>query len=467
MTKIQKLLRELPKVDEVLLNEQLFLCKDIARPVIVDMVRDIIAKAREEILSGEREEELSIEEVVEVTLAKVKKVKKKLRRIINATGVILHTNLGRSVLSTKAQEAIIEVASSYSNLEYNLDLGARGSRHDIVEHIVKKITNSQSCMVVNNNAAATMLVLASMAKGKEVIISRGELVEIGGSFRIPDVMQESGGILKEVGATNKTRLADYKNAFDEERTAAILKVHTSNYRIVGFTEEAELKELVELGKTLKTPVIYDMGSGLISSMQRYGINEPTVSDALDMGADVVLFSGDKLLGGPQAGIIIGKKKYIDMMKKHPLARAFRVDKFTLAALEATLTSYLDINDAIKEIPTLNMIAISKKELYNKADTLKTMLSTAHESLTCEIEECIDQVGGGSAPTDRLEGFGVSVRDEKISPEKLERRLRKAEIPIIARINHDRLFLDVRTIKNSEFEEVVRGFKYALEGGQDA
>ena len=461
MTKIQKLLRELPKVDEVLLNEQLFLCKDVARPVIVDMVRDIIAKAREEILSGEREEELSIEEVVEVTLAKVKKVKKKLRRVINATGVILHTNLGRSVLSTKAQEAIIEVASSYSNLEYNLELGARGSRHDIVEHIVKKITNSQACMVVNNNAAA------SMAKGREVIISRGELVEIGGSFRIPDVMQESGGILKEVGATNKTRLDDYKKAFDEEKTAAILKVHTSNYRIVGFTEEAELKELEELGKTLKTPVIYDMGSGLISSMQRYGINEPTVSDALNIGADVVLFSGDKLLGGPQAGIIIGKKKYIDMMKKHPLARAFRVDKFTLAALEATLTSYLDINDAVKEIPTLNMIAISKEELYNKAKTLKSMLDDAHRSLACEIEECIDQVGGGSAPTDRLEGFGVSVRDEKISPEKLERKLRKAEIPIIVRINHDRLFLDVRTIKVSEFEEIVKGFEYALEGGQDA
>mgnify|MGYP000875472239 CR=1 FL=1 len=252
MTKIQKLLRELPKVDEVLLNEQLFLCKDVARPVIVDMVRDIIAKAREEILSGEREEKLSIEEVVEVTLAKVKKVKKKLRRIINATGVILHTNLGRSVLSTKAQEAIIEVASSYSNLEYNLDLGARGSRHDIVEHIVKKITNSQACMVVNNNAAATMLVLASMAKGREVIISRGELVEIGGSFRIPDVMQESGGILKEVGATNKTRLDDYKKAFDEEKTAAILKVHTSNYRIVGFTQEAELKELVDAAKSKPT-----------------------------------------------------------------------------------------------------------------------------------------------------------------------------------------------------------------------
>lgn len=467
MTKIQKLLRELPKVDEVLLNEQLFLCKDVARPVMVDMVRDIIAKAREEILSGERQEELSIEEVVNEVLAKVKKVKKKLRRIINATGVILHTNLGRSIISTKACEAIIEVASSYSNLEYNLEAGARGSRHDIVEHIVKKVTNAQACMVVNNNAAATMLVLASMAKGKEVIISRGELVEIGGSFRIPDVMQESGGILKEVGATNKTRLADYKNAFDEEKTAAILKVHTSNYRIVGFTEEAQLDELVELGKTLNTPVIYDMGSGLISSMQRYGINEPTVSDALDIGADVVLFSGDKLLGGPQAGIIIGKKKYIDMMKKHPLARAFRVDKFTLAALEATLSSYLDINEAIKEIPTLNMIAISKEGLYNKAEELKNMLSEAHKSLSCEIEECIDQVGGGSAPTDRLVGFGVSVTDENVSPEKLERRLRKAEIPVIARINHDRLFLDVRTIKVSEFEEVVKGFKYALEGGQDA
>ena len=429
MTKIQKLLRELPKVDEVLLNEQLFLCKDVARPVMVDMVRDIIAKAREEILSGKRQEELSIEEVVNEVLAKVKKVKKKLRRIINATGVILHTNLGRSIISPKACEAIIEVASSYSNLEYNLEAG--------------------------------------MAKGKEVIISRGELVEIGGSFRIPDVMQESGGILKEVGATNKTRLADYKNAFDEEKTAAILKVHTSNYRIVGFTEEAQLDELVELGKTLNIPVIYDMGSGLISSMQRYGINEPTVSDALDIGADVVLFSGDKLLGGPQAGIIIGKKKYIDMMKKHPLARAFRVDKFTLAALEATLSSYLDINEAIKEIPTLNMIAISKEGLYNKAEELKNMLSEAHKSLSCEIEECIDQVGGGSAPTDRLAGFGVSVTDENVSPEKLERRLRKAEIPVIARINHDRLFLDVRTIKVSEFEEVVKGFKYALEGGQDA
>ncbi len=467
MTNVQKLLRGLPKVDEVLLDEQLFLCEDVARPVITDMVRDIINAARESIMKGERQTALEIEEVVALTLAKVRKTKKKLRRVINATGVVLHTNLGRSVLSKKAYEAILDISSSYCNLEYNLEQGCRGSRHDIVESIVKKVTKSEACMVVNNNAAATMLVLASMVKGKEAIISRGELVEIGGSFRIPDVMLQSGGILREVGATNKCRIKDYEEAFDAELTGAILKVHTSNYRIVGFTEEAELSELVALGAKLNTPVIYDMGSGLISSMQRYGINEPTVSDALNIGADVVLFSGDKLLGGPQAGIIIGKKKYIDMMKKHPLARAFRVDKFTLAALEATLNSYLDISKAVKEIPTLSMIAISKEELYDKAKKLYSRMDEEFKEVKLEIEECIDQVGGGSAPTDRLSGYGISLFHKHLSPEYIERRLRKADIPVIVRLNHDRIFIDIRTVDESEFEEVIRSFRYVLEGEKDA
>ena len=329
-----------------------------------------------------------------------------------------------------------------------------------MEKIITRITGAEAAMVVNNNAAATMLCLSAMAAGKEVITSRGELVEIGGSFRIPDIMEQSGAHLKEVGTTNKTKPSDYRNAFDPEKTGAFMKVHTSNYRIVGFTQEVTLKEMVALGKEYDLPVIYDMGSGLMADLTRYGVDEPTVIDALNDGADVVLFSGDKLLGGPQGGILIGKKEYIDKMKKHPLARAFRVDKMTLAAMEATFFEYLDMEDAKRNIPVLRMITIPEEELIQKAELIRNAIETATDHFALNICSCKDQVGGGSAPTVKLSGVAVSVSSETLSAEKLERLLRKADTPVIVRVAHDEVLLSVRTIREEEIPAVASAFAFA-------
>ena len=383
----QLLLRGLPKIDELLLDEQLvFFMESTPRSVVVDAAREIIDELRREILSGEREDTPEKDELIAEICDRITgKKKRNLRTLINATGVVLHTNLGRSNLCRAAVESVTAVADSYSNLEYDLKKGARGLRHDHVEKIIAKITGAEAAMVVNNNAAATMLCLSAMAFGKEVITSRGELVEIGGSFRIPEIMEQSH--LKEVGTTNKTKPSDYRNAYDPEKTGALMKVHTSNYRILGFTQEVTLKEMVDLGKEMNLPVIYDMGSGLMADLTRYGVDEPTVLDAVNDGADVVLFSGDKLLGGPQGGILIGKKEYIDRMKKHPLARAFRVDKMTLAAMEATFFEYLDMENAKKTIPVLQMITVSGEELQNKADRLIEAIKVRTDAFTLGSEPC--------------------------------------------------------------------------------
>ena len=333
----RELLRKIPKIDEVLQDERLFFfTESTPRAVIVDSAREVIDELRKDILEGRRSQVGTKETLMTEIVARITgKKKKSLRRVINATGVVLHTNLGRANLSDKACESIMDVARNYTNLEYDVKRGSRGSRHDHVEKILTKITGAEAAMVVNNNAAATMLCLSALAKDKEVIVSRGELVEIGGSFRVPEIMEQSGARLMDVGTTNKTKPSDYLNAYHEGETGALMKVHTSNYRILGFTQEVELPEMVELGKKLNLPVIYDMGSGLMADLTDCGVDEPTVLDALKTGIDVILFSGDKLLGGPQGGIIAGKKEYIDKMKAHPLARAFRVDKMTLAAMEAT------------------------------------------------------------------------------------------------------------------------------------
>ena len=452
----QKLLRGLPKIDELLLDEQLiFFMESTPRAVVVNAAREIIDTMRKRILSGEIAEVPSRTTIIdEICDAITGKKKRNLRTLINATGVILHTNLGRANLCKAAVESVMTVANSYSNLEYDVKKGARGSRHDHVEKIISKITGAEAAIVVNNNAAATMLCLSALAYGKEVVTSRGELVEIGGSFRIPEIMEQSGAILKEVGTTNKTKPSDYRNAYDEERTGAFLKVHTSNYRIVGFTQEVTLKEMVELGKEYRVPVIYDMGSGLMADLSRYGVDEPTVVDALKDGADVVLFSGDKLLGGPQGGILIGKKELIDKMKKHPLARALRVDKLTLAAMEATFFEYLDMETAKKNIPVLNMITVSENELRQKAEKLQSAISEKKDKFQIGICECKDQVGGGSAPTVRLNGQAVTISSKTISAERLERLFRKAETPVIVRVAHDEVLLSVRTIKESEFGTIA-------------
>lgn len=458
----QSLLRGLPKIDELLLDEQLvFFMESTPRAVVVDTAREIIDDLRKDILSGEKDEIPDRDEIVSEICERITgKKKHNLRTLINATGVVLHTNLGRANLCRAAVESVLSVADSYSNLEYDVKKGARGSRHDHVEKIITRITGAEAAMVVNNNAAATMLCLSAMAAGKEVITSRGELVEIGGSFRIPDIMEQSGAHLKEVGTTNKTKPSDYRNAFDPEKTGAFMKVHTSNYRIVGFTQEVTLKEMVALGKEYDLPVIYDMGSGLMADLTRYGVDEPTVIDALNDGADVILFSGDKLLGGPQGGILIGKKEYIDKMKKHPLARAFRVDKMTLAAMEATFFEYLDMEDAKRNIPVLRMITIPEEELVQKAELIRNAIETATDHFTLNICSCKDQVGGGSAPTVKLSGVAVSVSSDTLSAEKLERLLRKADIPVIVRVAHDEVLLSVRTIREEEIPAVASAFAFA-------
>lgn len=447
------LLRKLPKVDD-LLNEteiQSFE-RELPREVIADKIREVLDEKRKSILLSKDEtsvpqsyESVVLDIVAALSLSKIKT----LRRTINATGVVLHTNLGRANISAKAVNAISEIAGRYSTLEYDPDTGKRGSRHTHTEEIIKKITGAEAAMVVNNNAAATMLCLAALGRNREVIVSRGELVEIGGSFRIPEIMQESGAALVEVGTTNKTHLSDYESKINEN-TAALMKVHTSNYEIIGFTETVSVAELKELGKKHNIPVIFDLGSGLMTDLKAYGIYEPTVFDGLKEGADVVLFSGDKLLGGPQAGVIVGKKEYLDLMKVHPLARVLRVDKMTLAAILATFEEYYDAEECKKNIPVLSMLTTDRDTLKCRAEYLAQQIrDKCGDEFTIKIMTEKGMVGGGSAPSAVLENIVLTVTHPKISANKLAQSLRQGELPIIVRIHDDKMILDVRTIFDEE------------------
>ncbi len=450
----KKQLSQLPSIDQVLSDQRLFAFEEnTPHSLIVEAARAIIGEERELLLKSEEEKEaVDKEQIIERIVQRIQQKKRySLRKAINATGVVLHTNLGRARLSENACRHVVRTAEGYSTLEYDVKKGTRGSRHDHVEHIITKITGAEAAMVVNNNAAATMLCLSAMAQGKEVIVSRGELVEIGGSFRVPDIMRQSGAKLVEVGTTNKTRPEDYQRAITEN-TGAIMKVHTSNYRIVGFTAEADLKDLVAVGKKRELPVIYDMGSGLMVDLSPWGIQEPTVIQSLKTGIDVILFSGDKLLGGPQAGILAGKREQIDKMKKHPLARVFRVDKMTLAALEDTFRSYLDPEKAKQEIPVLQMLTAPSQELKEKAEGLAEALKSC-PGCAAEAVPLQDQVGGGSAPTVLLKGWAAALTGP-VSAEKLERRLRNRETPVICRIMKERIHFDVRTVNRDEMEEIV-------------
>ena len=456
-----EILRKIPQVDEILKDDKLrSLVISIPHDFLVSCIREVIIDVRSNILNG-IEDDIDKDDIIEKIKSKVeKKSKRSLKKVINATGTVLHTNLGRAILSKSAVEAIEEVACSYSNLEYDIKKGARGNRQSHIEKIITDITGAEAAMVVNNNAAATILVLAALAEGKEVIISRGELIEIGDSFRLPDVMAESKAILREIGSTNKTKFSDYVDAIDVDKTAAILKAHTSNYKIVGFTEQVSLKELVTLGAKSDLPVIYDMGNGLMVDLNEYGIDEPTVKSLVKEDADVVLFSGDKLLGGPQAGIIIGKAKYITKMRKHPLARAFRVDKFTLASLNATLFEYYDEKKAKSKIPILHMITITKDMLKKKVELLLKELkesiekNSQNKDVVIDIEEIKDQVGGGTAPEVFLDGYAISLFVKNSPAEKMERKLRELDIPIIARVAHDKIYVDVRTILDEDIKLVA-------------
>ncbi|MDT2808682.1 L-seryl-tRNA(Sec) selenium transferase [Vagococcus lutrae] len=384
-----------------------------------------------------------------------------LKKVINATGVILHTNLGRSVLSQVALDKVIALGPHYTNLEYDLKTGTRGSRYDHVTERLKQLTGAEAALVVNNNAAAVLLALHTMSQKQEVVISRGELVEIGGAFRIPEIITLSGAQLREVGTTNKTHLADYQQAITEE-TGALLKVHTSNYRIEGFTSEVPISELSQLAKCYEIPLITDLGSGLFFDFSELGLRrELTLKEALYQGSDIVTFSGDKLLGGPQAGIIIGKKEWIDAMKRNQLTRALRVDKLTLAMLDATLSLYEDVHQAKQEIPTLNYLYRDVSELQQLAEHLYTLLIPYHYVLDVSIKESDAQVGGGAYPNDTLPSVAVIIRLRKGSLQLLTDYLREYEVPVIGKIHHDHLWLDMKTIEEEELDIIAAAFAQAI------
>ncbi len=458
-----KLFRMIPKIDEILNDARVIkYLEEYPRVYLINASNEKLNSIRNQIRSLDDSNilkfKVDFDEIVnEVVKNATLKSQTKLRRVINATGVVIHTNMGRSLLSEKALSNALKLASNYNNLELNLETGKRGSRYDHLEELITMITGAEACHIVNNNAAAVMLVLASMASGKEVIVSRSELVEIGGSFRVPDIMKLSSCNLVEVGCTNKTHLLDYQNAISEE-TAMILKVHTSNYKIMGFTESQSVGDLAILAKAENIPLVEDIGSGSLIDLSKFGIaGEPTVMDSLQAGADVVTFSGDKLLGGPQCGIIVGKKEYIDKMKKHQLTRAFRVDKVILSLLETTLREYLDEEKLLKNNPTLSMITADKVALLNKTKAFKNVLDEIN-GLNTEIVEAVSEVGGGSLPLTELYGFNLVVSVDGISNEKLKTALREYRIPIIARINDDKLLFDVRTLKVEEFDIIKTALK---------
>lgn len=449
------LYRNIPKVDVLLEQPQMQEAMEyFGRDILVDAVREEVDKLRAYIGVCESEEDAKerTEQLVENILkCAEEKLTPNMKKVINATGTILHTNLGRAPISEEHMKHIAKIATGYSNLEYNLDAGRRGERYAHFEELLCEITGAEAAMAVNNNAAAVMLILSSLAKGKEVIVSRGELVEIGGKFRVPDVMEQSGATLVEVGTTNKTHFSDYEDAMTEE-TGAFLKVHTSNYRIVGFTETVGIDELVALSQKHDIPIIEDLGSGVLIDLSKYGITyEPTVQDSIKAGADVVCFSGDKLLGGPQAGIIIGKKKYIDMMKKNQLTRALRIDKFTATALEVVLKEYLSEKRAIQNIPVLQMITKTQEDVLKDARKLKRMLIGMGLDAEIAIEDCESQIGGGSLPLERIPSKGVTIKPKNISTAELETRMRFLQIPIIPRTVNDKILVDVRTLRPMDFE----------------
>ena len=416
-------------------------------------VRRTLDALRESVLSGEAPEIPETAALCALAAETVRRAETpSLRPVINATGVVLHTNLGRARLSGRAAKAAADAAEHYSTLEYDVESGGRGSRNAHVEELLCRLTGAESALVVNNNAAAVLLLLTALTAGGEVVVSRGELVEIGGSFRVPEIMSACGATLREVGTTNKTRAADYAAAIGE-RTRALMKVHTSNYRIVGFTESASREELAALAHSRGLPFFEDLGSGSLFDLEAFGIHgEPTLQGSVRAGADAVTCSGDKLLGGPQAGILVGKKSCLDVLKRHPLLRALRVDKMTLAALEATLRAYAD-GSAVSTLPTLAMLAASPEELRAQARTLCEKLTERGISAEVLAEE--DAVGGGSVPAQTLPGFAAAVTPRHCRVDELTERLRQRETPVAARIAHERLLLCLRTLRPEEYDELVR------------
>lgn len=444
----QNLLRQIPAVDQLLLRPAIAAWVErTSRPFVVSEIQRLLQNLRESIRSGERAPvDLSAENVETALVDSLQdRIRPNLRTVINATGVILHTNLGRAPLSVAAQEALSAFSVNYTNLEYEIRTGRRSHRDKHLEPMLQEVLGCEAATVVNNNAAAVFLILNTLAPGREVVVSRGELVEIGGSFRIPDIMTRSGAILREVGTTNKTRLQDYQDAINPN-TALLLRVHPSNFRMSGFTERPELSELVELSRASGIPLVEDIGSGCLVDLKPYGIiDEPVVQESLAAGVDLICFSGDKLLGGPQAGIIAGTRKLVDPIRKNPLMRTYRVEKLINGALQATLNSYR-FGRAAAEIPVVRMICMSKEELRLRARAFARRLkSRVSGDVQIRLAEGDSVVGGGSCPECRLPSVLISLESGSTRPNIIESRLRLQNPAVILRLEEDKLWLDLRTV----------------------
>ena len=454
----KNLLKQLPAIEKLLNTQEILDLQDAyARPLVTEALRDAVADIRNEILSGNYTQLPEQTEYIERTLQKIAaKTAPRMRPVVNATGTVTHTNLGRSLLSDAACEAIQQAAQNYVNLEYDIGTGRRGHRDRITEPLLQQLTGCEASTVVNNNAAAVLLALQTMARGKEVIVSRGELIEIGGAFRIPDVMAASGAVLREVGTTNRTHLRDYAEAINEN-TGLLLKVHPSNYKILGFTSTPAMAELTELGRERGIPTMEDLGSGALIDMTQYGLpHEPLVGERIASGVDVVTFSGDKLLGGPQAGIIVGKAEWIEKMRKNPMMRALRVDKLIIAGLSATLQRYLTDGNAIAErFPMLNRYTRSIETLHAVAKQLTVQLQDIFgEKIDVRVSETFGQIGSGALPVETLPSVALVFESTDVSAETLAEAFRNATIPVIGRIKDGLFWLDLRTVYEREQTWIV-------------
>ncbi|MGL5542883.1 MAG: L-seryl-tRNA(Sec) selenium transferase [Fusobacteriaceae bacterium] len=446
----KELFRKLPKVDKLLAHPEL---EELSRSLNYHDFSQSIKSGVEFFRTGIQNGTITDFSEDEI-LIKIKELGKKnglgsLRRVFNGTGTIIHTNLGRSLFTEKMMKHVSDINTNYNNLEYDLEKGARGSRYSHLEELICKVTGAESALVVNNNAAAVILCLNEFSKGKEAIVSRGELVEIGGSFRIPDIMELSGTKLREVGTTNRTHLKDYERAIGED-TALILKIHASNYKMLGFTSSVSVEEIAQLSRKHDLISMEDIGSGVLVDFSKYGVTkEPTVQESIAAGADIVTFSGDKLLGGPQAGIIVGKKHLIDRLLKNQYLRAFRMNKSSIAALEMTFRYYLDEREAVRTIPTLKMILEPSENVLERANSFSLLLEKLQ--INHKIIPTRAKIGGGSMPEETVESHGISLPG---NPNKLEERFRKNEPPVIGRIYQDQFVLDMKTISEKDFEELV-------------
>jgi len=458
MKQIQERLRALPGVDRVLQDDLIVkLAGDFPQTLITEAIQQVVDDLRQQLLDQDAkvaDEQLQTENVAAAAAELCRRsARPSLRPVINATGTLLHTNLGRAPLAEQALQAICDTARGYSNLELTLESGKRGHRFDHVEALLCRLTGAEAALVVNNNAGAVLLALTALGKGREAIVSRGELVEIGGAFRIPDVMEAGGLRLKEVGSTNRTHLRDYQNAISEE-TVMLVKAHTSNYRIVGFTSDVPAKELVSLAREHNLIVLEDLGSGMLFDLSGYGLpQEPTVTETVEAGVDVITFSGDKLLGGPQAGIIVGNKDLLAKIKHHPLARALRIDKLTLAALETTLRLYLDRKDAIRNVPLLRML---DAEATGSEKRCKKLLKSLQGKVAAQLEMIADfaRVGGGAMPLAELADHSLAIKPDTLSLEQLAYRLRTCPTPVMGRLQDERFLINLRAVRDDQMVDLT-------------